>query len=213
MLVLGKKGICHRKRHIHLNRQFHFICHFLASYLCVLIQNHILAYACAGKERHFSQKRTFSPSNFFLFHLSFSSLACVCWFKSYISTCLCWVGENRIFHRTRHFSQKESFNLLVIFLPSICVCWFKNHILAHVCAGKGSHFHRKRHFYLDRLSIHLSFSCLVPVSANSKSHISTCLCWDRKTFFIVKGIFTYKESFISLVIFLPTTCMCWFKII
>ena len=36
--------------------------------------------------------------------------------------------------------------------------------------------------------------------SDAKSHISTCLCWERKAFFIEKDIFKKEESFISLVI-------------
>ena len=136
----------------------------------MLIQNHILAHACAGKERLFSSNKTFSPRKRILLYLSFSCLVPVfADSKSHISTCLCW--ERRAF-----VIEKDIFTY-------------------------------------TRVSIHLSFSYRVPVCADAKSHISTCLCWERKTFFIEKDIFTQTGSFNSLVIFLPSTCVYWFKII
>ena len=52
------------------------------------------------------------------------------------------------------------------------------HILAHACAGEDKHYSSKRFKLIGPAYFEMSLSCLVPVCADSMSHISTCLCWE-----------------------------------
>ena len=211
MPVLGKRGICHRKRHFHPDRVL-----FHLSFSC-------LVPVCADSKSYMStclcweRKAFFIKQDIFIKKESFISLVCflpstyVFWFKSHMSTCLHW-ERKAFFIEQDIFTQKESFTLLVIFLQSTCECW------------------QKDIFTYTRVSIHFSFSYLVPVCADAKSRISTCLCWERRAFVIEKDIFTrvsiyffylwvltkrhfhLHKSFNTLLIFLPSTSVCCCKI-
>ena len=59
---------------------------------------------------------------------------------------------------------------------------------------------KKRHFHPERVSFHLSFSCLVSMCADSKSHISICCAWKERHFSLKKIFSPRKRLSIHLSI-------------
>ena len=146
--------------------------------MCTDSKSHISTCLCWERKTFFIDKDIFFKEESFISFVIFLPSTCVCWFTITYKH-MPVLGKKGIFHRTRHFTQKETFTLLVIFLQSTSECW------------------QKDIFTYTRVSIHLSFSYLVPVCADAKSHISTCLCWERRAFVIEKDNFTRVSIYLS----------------